>query len=376
MNKPNLFDYATSELSQDAVICWMIKCADCDDAVLKEFSREFIRSIFNLFNYDSVNLKCLSNVEVKKQYKNIDIFVLLHFNQGKTYPLIIEDKTYTSEHDNQLDRYIHIIEKENANNEEYASPIGLYYKSGYIYDEEEENALNSGYKIYTGNMMLKLMGKYLDRTDSDIFHDYYNYLSKVEGKITEIKQIIDNDDMEEKSMKKVLDSYDGQWILMKKIFENTNEGCEYNGSSYGRPWTQYKIVKNHDRNALADDIFFRVDWRKGGYYISLRQYLDYGNTQWCLENLKETDKTKLLNEKMLRLKELKKCFNSAMGRMQADNNGNILVAGKTVNKKGKECEIGVFFINEANTFQKIIRFIPEFSEAFEDEMKKKFNLII
>ena len=99
MNCPNLFDFATSELSQDAFLCWLFSWADnkykenypvmnnCAKAVLKLFCNKEIDNI--------------ENVEVHKQENNIDVFVKIN----NKYLLIIEDKTYTKEHDNQLNRY-------------------------------------------------------------------------------------------------------------------------------------------------------------------------------------------------------------------------------------------------------------------------------
>ena len=48
MSKPNIFSYATKELSQDAVICWLIACSDQDtDAELRQLGKSFLRSLFS-----------------------------------------------------------------------------------------------------------------------------------------------------------------------------------------------------------------------------------------------------------------------------------------------------------------------------------------
>lgn len=39
---PNIFDYATSELSQDAFICWLIKLADIEDHELQAASKNLL----------------------------------------------------------------------------------------------------------------------------------------------------------------------------------------------------------------------------------------------------------------------------------------------------------------------------------------------
>ena len=44
---PNIFTYATSELSQDAFICWLVACAQDDEDSLRECGTEFIRRLWN-----------------------------------------------------------------------------------------------------------------------------------------------------------------------------------------------------------------------------------------------------------------------------------------------------------------------------------------
>lgn len=52
MNSPNLFNYATKELSQDAVICWLIAWAGIQsarnpaDRELRQCGRELLNALF------------------------------------------------------------------------------------------------------------------------------------------------------------------------------------------------------------------------------------------------------------------------------------------------------------------------------------------
>ena len=50
MCRPNLFDYATKELSQDAVICWLIAWAQTEptderDRMLRDLGRSFVDAL-------------------------------------------------------------------------------------------------------------------------------------------------------------------------------------------------------------------------------------------------------------------------------------------------------------------------------------------
>ena len=43
---PNIFKYATKELSQDALICWLVACAKEEtDGRLRECGRKFVRAL-------------------------------------------------------------------------------------------------------------------------------------------------------------------------------------------------------------------------------------------------------------------------------------------------------------------------------------------
>ena len=371
--RPNIFNYATSELSQDAIICWMIEWANSKDAIMKEFAYDFIKTILNSHKKYSVDLNNLIEVKIKRQYNNIDILILLCFKDREVLPLIIEDKTYTMEHSDQLKRYYKFILEENKGNEKITEPLGIYYKSGFVYDNEIEKIAKEGYRIFDRSMMINLMKKHIDKIESDIFNNYYDYLSGIELDEEEIKKIIDKDDMENKS--RVLDAYEGQWIFMKKLFGNCPNGYMYNGSSFGRPWTHWMIVEDFEVKELCDGIFYRLDWRNEGYYLAIKQYLDYSKVEVCKEHLNETDEVKIIENKKERLKGLKQCFERALKNMKCKGI-DVLEKGTVSNRGKKESEIGVFFINENNTFRRIIEFVPVFNEIFESEIEKEFNFIL
>ena len=108
MKSPNIFKYATGELSQDAFLCWLIACADCDDAALKELGLDFIRFLYDPKNYTKQELNVSGLVEDKKfpwkQYFKTDVYFQANIN-GKVVSFIIEDKTSSMMHGDQLKRY-------------------------------------------------------------------------------------------------------------------------------------------------------------------------------------------------------------------------------------------------------------------------------
>ena len=73
MSKVNLFHYATSELSQDAFICWLLAHGmeehQVEDPLLCACALDFIRRVPGLENAQQID-------EIKQQYLKIDVLVI------------------------------------------------------------------------------------------------------------------------------------------------------------------------------------------------------------------------------------------------------------------------------------------------------------
>lgn len=125
--KPNLFSYATSELSQDAVICWMLDWINYNESEMKNFAIDFIDEMFKLHHkYSDLSARDIEKLVIRKQYKNIDILVEIYFKTAERLDLIIEDKTNSIEHSNQLAKYRDIIENQPNEQEHNLGTIGIY----------------------------------------------------------------------------------------------------------------------------------------------------------------------------------------------------------------------------------------------------------
>ena len=68
----NLFQFATKELSQDAIICWCLNWIHYPDSKLYPMAKD----LFKLLGQDDVD--CNQKITIKKQVKKIDILVLFH----------------------------------------------------------------------------------------------------------------------------------------------------------------------------------------------------------------------------------------------------------------------------------------------------------
>ena len=163
----NLFYYATSELSQDAFICWLASFALEDaerDAALNECAVKLLTLFVPELKGRTFTLK-----SVERQVKHID--VLLTVVSGDTkYKIAVEDKTYTSEHDNQLKRYLETLTHDYPE----CAVRGAYYKTWFQSDMQQVR--EAGYQIITTAQILDLMSPFVGRTDNRIFLDYYERL--------------------------------------------------------------------------------------------------------------------------------------------------------------------------------------------------------
>ncbi len=102
--RPNLFDFATSELSQDAFLSWCIAWADskyaATDPALHALGRDLVSALFRAAGKAVPGGEY--TVEVKRQLKRLDVVAEI----GETHLLAIEDKVHAMELHNPLKDYI------------------------------------------------------------------------------------------------------------------------------------------------------------------------------------------------------------------------------------------------------------------------------
>ena len=166
--KNNLFEYATSELSQDAFICWLASYAHEEaekDAALNECARKMLEMFVPEFEGKKFKL-----LNVERQVDNVDVLLTVECEE-KIYKIIVEDKTYTSEHDNQLNRYVEELAKKHEENAVIVR--GVYYKTGF--QSDLSSVKEAHYEIISREKMLNLMQQYADKTNNQIFISYFNY---------------------------------------------------------------------------------------------------------------------------------------------------------------------------------------------------------
>lgn len=298
----NIFDYATSELSQDAFLFWFINnCKNKDDPNLREFSKQFILKILiehkakynkdlhfdeNLDNYTLINYK---------QEKYSDVVVKFEHDDNRfNFTLLIEDKVFSGENKyNQLLSYKECLDKTN----EHSQIVPMYFKTGY-----ELNSDICGHKE-----------KYLFYSYREIFEFFKNYKGNniilkgwYDVFLNKIYQPIDkalNFSFEGKTLEECQNTCSGQinnWVLFNRLgdellteFKTINEG-NFRGyyqivNGQGHADSMYEfyldkwLTKDMAKKGKCSDeivkagndkifIYFNLVWGQSGISLYLRTY--------------------------------------------------------------------------------------------------------
>lgn len=167
MKDTNLFNYATSELSQDAFVCWLLSHAkngnQNKNPEVTKCALDFIHAIPQLNNAKNIS-------DVQRQYSvgKVRIDVLLTIDDCK---VIIEDKIDNAATDSQIQS------QKEALAEKFPSSqiICVFYKT-----VEQCYKPKVADKIFYGADLLSIFRKYNGRINSDIFTDYVEYLENFE----------------------------------------------------------------------------------------------------------------------------------------------------------------------------------------------------
>lgn len=178
--RPNLFDYATKELSQDAMICWLIRWADDrfadTDRELHGCGRKFVRALLSEHGVESLPVRV--ETRIFQQDKSIDVLAQVSPN----HVLLIEDKTGTKDHGGQLRRYYeHVIKGDSQLgdvSEKHVYPIYLKTGNQSRFDDRKIERATEGfyrpYRVFNRNEFLDVLCSY--NGNRQTLKDYRNYL--------------------------------------------------------------------------------------------------------------------------------------------------------------------------------------------------------
>lgn len=174
--RPNIFDIATKELSQDAFITWLLKFADDKyretDPKLNECGKEFVTQLIKKqipdFN------ETITTVEAGRQWENIDIWAKVN----SEYLIIIEDKTNSSQHGDQLSRYEEFAKKWCIENN-FKKLICIYLKTGNESLHNLSKVEKEGFYTFSRQEIINLLDQ-LGDISNNIFKDFHERLKRLE----------------------------------------------------------------------------------------------------------------------------------------------------------------------------------------------------
>ncbi len=173
MDRPNLFDFATGELSQDAFLCWLLSWAKPEYRATDEALHRAAHALLGrlLARCKVEGLTEIKALEVRKQHKNIDILVLVNDDIA----LLIEDKTDTFQHSDQLPSYLDAARKEFGERQVAA----VYFKTG---DQCDYRAVEkAGYACFLRRDFLDVLRQGEEAgVRHDVFVDFFGHLRRIE----------------------------------------------------------------------------------------------------------------------------------------------------------------------------------------------------
>lgn len=187
MNRPNLFRIATSELSQDAFLVWLMQWADPSnmqyDSALCAAGQDFIRFLLGKSQkYD--NIPKIDKVIVRKQVVTIqdkprkrkDI-IDMWVEVNDRFLIVIEDKTGSAEHSRQLDRYKEAAQKYCA---EKNMLLTLIYLKTHDETRSKINAVEEkGFNFIGRKVLLAFFSKH--SVENDIYKDFVLNLDRIDA---------------------------------------------------------------------------------------------------------------------------------------------------------------------------------------------------
>ena len=261
MERNNIFNFATSELSQDAFICWCLNWLNYKDSELRDLAVDLLKA----FGEESISDN--QEIIIKRQFKKVDILVVLK-ELNRVY--IIEDKVDSFESKEQTKKYTEEIEKEYKNSEIKT----VYFKTGFHFSPDKNVKVN---KIITGKIFKEILEKY--RNKNEILDSYYEYL-------VEKLRIQENekDYLECKAEShwdwNIAKSNIAQYCFLKEMFSEERVKS-FKNKGNGPVVSQYNLLEkeiiSYGETGETFRIFWRVDTLTEGTYLRLSYYYIFKN---------------------------------------------------------------------------------------------------
>ena len=270
MERNNIFNFATSELSQDAFICWCLNWLNYEDSELRALAVDLLKE------FGEENVSDNQEILIKRQFKKIDILVVFK-ELNRVY--IIEDKVNSSERKKQLEEYEEKINKLDENEKKDLRIDGnlevktVYFKTGFHFSPDKNVKAN---KIITGEIFKEILEKY--RNKSEILDSYYVYLVEKLRTQENEKNYLECKAESHKDWN-IAKSNIAQYCFLKEIFSEERI-ISFRNKRNGYAVSQYSLLGKKlfvPRTNEKYTIFWRVDTLTEGTYLRLNYYYIFKN---------------------------------------------------------------------------------------------------
>lgn len=225
--KFNIFDclkLSNNEIRHSNFLGWLLNPSETHgfgDYFLKEFLKKVLyqnkkqiadfKGSYNLPSIFDIDTWDMSDIEVRREFKNIDILLIDETNK---FILVIENKIWTSQHDNQLSRYKSIVD-EGFSDDEYKK-LCIYLKPDF--EKVEEPYIYVSYSAVI-EAIASLLEDKKDKMSVEIFTIIAHY-----------KEILERDIMKEDDIKaickRIYSNHKTAIDLINKYANCTNEISE------------------------------------------------------------------------------------------------------------------------------------------------------
>lgn len=255
---PNIFTYATSELSQDAFICWLVACARDDGDSLRKCGTEFIRTLWNHGRGTTSGKTCsITDVfEPQRQRgkSKIDVYFEARVD-GDLVGFAIEDKTNTQMHGEQLPRQKGEIDDDKRLDDNRL----IYYKTGYVFEDERQEAEKAGFAVFAAQDMLDFLNSVPAQVDREILRQYREYLTTLVDyrklKVTELDMT--HDFVQSEFMR----------MLRNRLVENMGCWVGFLNETTRHPEDQHRVTRDQNKRGggpwtqywFCNHLFWRLD---------------------------------------------------------------------------------------------------------------------
>ena len=280
MERNNIFNFATSELSQDAFICWCLNWLNYEDSELRALAVDLLKE----FGEEDVSDN--QEIIIKRQFKKIDKFVVL---KGLNRVYIIEDKVHSSESKDQIGGYKRKIkelgkdEKKDLGIDENIEVKTVYFKTGFHFSPDKNVKAN---KIITGKMFKEILEKY--RNKNEILDSYYEYL---------VRKLNDYKNMENYLEYELIPNERwnicrfriAQYCFLKEMFLEERVVSSSN-SKNSSIYSEYNLLdKNIQITGTNQEfrIFWRIEELRKGPCLRLIFYHEYDKKNEELKNIRK-----------------------------------------------------------------------------------------